>query len=373
MKLLISSIFLSLIFPLSASNELALTVPPLLKEQPIIDSIYRVGSHIIVITAGDNEAWRLDEAKNCLIPFVSDAGEKNIAVSENGSSELIASLIGEEIYLKYVNQSERNIHIPVPEKGHFRISANDDFTYLIFQHKIVEISIKRTTRIINLKEILPSRMMNMIPRAAAATKDELLLGFDYGEWGGHLFSVKIEKDGLASKSKELLSENVCAINKDSKGNVWIAGSLMRAGSFEGAIYFYDGHTITPVVKESDFKKAKEDESFITNAPRLDGITINSNDEAVIAGRHAGLFSYTIGGPIKQLWKGSLYISYEMPGYEVGSSPMGIVEKGNKLYVASSSIGVLCFEKTAEGRYIPIKQITFDKKSTNKKNAVQGRS
>jgi hypothetical protein len=373
-------LFLSLGFlsQLSVAGELALTVPPLVTEQPILESIFRIGDIIIVSTEKYDRKndklsysyWQLDEQKNQWIPLVNNAGDHAIAVSENGDSDVIAFSRGDRIELKFVNQPERSIDLKRPSKSSFRMSAHGDYLFLVFVDRIAQISRNGKIRQISLKDMLPelrnsyaTKRLIDLPRAIAATKNELLLGYDKGEFGGYFYSIEIEKKGLAANAKLLMSENVSAIDQDSEGRLWIAGSLLYE---ECGLYSYDGKTMSPVVSESNLENEKErvngDLIIFDNSPRFEGVIINSNDEAVFIYSDAGLFSYTPGKPLTNLWEGNLDIEYRMPNEPnviIISGPQGIVEKGKVLYLAERSLGVICFEKIADGKYVPVKQITFD--------------
>ncbi|MCI5146356.1 MAG: hypothetical protein D3923_12715, partial [Candidatus Electrothrix sp. AR3] len=176
---------------------------------------------------------------------------------------------------------------------------------------------------------------------------------------------RINKHGLVSKSTLLLSENVCAIDQDSKGRVWIASGLSHLGLRQAGLHYYDGKAVTEIILQNNIvlKKGESKNVVTTSLPKsteFSGMIVNSNDEIVVVAAEIGLLSYTIGKSPKTLWEGNLYISYDMPTYGVGSFPQGIVEKEKKLYVASRSLGVFLFEALGDGKYIPTKQIVFRK-------------
>jgi hypothetical protein len=190
----------------------------------------------------------------------------------------------------------------------------------------------------------------------------LILGYDVGEFGGALYAMKIGENGLVTESKLLISENVSAIDQDAKGMIWIAGRR----SFQGGLYSYDGKTITPIISESDLAKENVDHKVVMfdNSPRFDGVTVNSNGDVIFIAEDIGIFSHSTGNFLRSLFVGDLRVQYEMPGdIIIGSDPQGIIEKGENLYIASRSLGVFCFEKTADGNYVPIRQIIFNESHT----------
>jgi|GEM_PF-4788652 len=382
-------VFIILSFALAstctATEKLVLTVPPLEKELPLIESIYRIGDDVIVRTEkyASKEGkwhhflWRLDEKKGYFIPFINDNNERIVAVSEGSLNELIASSDGKGLHLKFINQPKRNITISESEESPFRLGANAYFTFVVFAERIIEVSSKGTVRSIRLNGLIPEEW-RMLPRAIAVSENELILGYDKGEWGGAVYSMRIDKNGLDAKSNRLLSENVCAIRQDSKGGIWIASGLSHLGMRDAGLHFYDGQKISGIVSQRYFfEKELKSKSGVAislhKSTEISGMTVNSKDEVVIVAAEAGLFSYTIGNPFRSLWEGSLYITYNMTDYSVGSFPQGIVEKGKKLYVASRSLGVFCFEIFEKGKYIPTKQIVFKRSSSNKTNSADAKT
>jgi hypothetical protein len=397
MKLLtILIIALPLIILSAVGGELKLTAPPLAIEQPTIESIYKIEDRIIVSSdkyrRGDgdfyNSFWQLDEERDRLIPLEVNPRESVVAVSENGSVPLIASLTegnGNKLHINFINQPSRGMLIDKPAMGIFRLTANDNFVFLVFPDRIVEISPQGSTKTSKLEKFIPnlkndiatSAISGTMLRAVAATSNELILGYDHGEWGGVAYAIQIGKDGLLSNSKKLLSENIYAIHLNSKGNVWIASGMDRRFR-EAGLFCYDGKTMTTVIMQGNLSSIRERENRATIAlsggerknsakvalpeeTTIDGIVDNSNDEIILVAAEAGLFSYRIGKPLNSLWRGNLHILYKIPdAYSRFSYPEGIVSKGKRFYVASSSLGVFRFDEINDGKYIPVKQITFKK-------------
>ena len=197
---------------------------------------------------------------------------------------------------------------------------------LVFVDRIVEVSRKGTVRVINLDGIF-LKEFRILPRTITATKDELLLGYDYGEWSGSLYSIRIGKQGLAAKAKQLLSENIGSIDQDSKRNIWIGGGLAHLAGRGAWLYCYNGQTITTIISEGMYSEQinRNKRSIAITLPKptdIAGITVNSKDEVVIVASDSGLFSYTVGKPLRSLWEGNLYIRYQIPGVSVGSFPQG---------------------------------------------------
>ena len=145
--------------------------------------------------------------------------------------------------------------------------------------------------------------------------------------------------------------------------------LKKAG-----LYVYDGKSIKKIISHKNIKSkvaGKDGQALIcfSKPTSIGGMIVNFKDEVVLVASEIGLFSYKPGQFLKNLWIGKLIIRYKMPTYQVSSSPQGIVELGNKLYVASRSLGVFSFETHDSGKIYPIKQIVFIDKFSNKANSA----
>ncbi|MBN1570117.1 MAG: hypothetical protein JXA73_19900 [Acidobacteria bacterium] len=370
-KLLLLAIFAAALSPVA--DELSLTVPPLIKEQPLIDSIYKIGPHIVVSVeeqtakSGDlhHSFWEVDEQKDRLIPFAVKNGERVIAVTGNSRSTLIAASAGKnKIHLVYPDQPTRTTYIKTPDDGPFHLAENNRFIYLVFTDMVVEVPRRGVERTIKLDVILTERWKS-IARAIVATDDELILGYDEGEWGGGAYAIKVSEKGLTTEYRKLTSENVCAINLDSKDGIWIAGGLSHMVGRQASLHYYNGKTVRPIIFANDFhekngKQAIRSEVVLPKPTAINGMTINAEDDVLLVASEAGLFSYAADKPLSILWSGNLYITYERPGVIVGGFPQGVVEKDRHLYVASRSLGVFRFDAIGSTAYIPVKQIIFER-------------
>jgi hypothetical protein len=176
------------------------------------------------------------------------------------------------------------------------------------------------------------------------------------------------------------------LNQDSTGKLWIASGLAHIVIRRAGLHLYDGKTITPIISESkavvydnnnmpvfdDFPDEGQKENIgkpivaFSKIGDITGITINSKGEIVIVASEVGILAYAAGNTLRNLWKGSLRIEYKSPGFITVTGPQGIVEKDEILYVASRSLGVICFEKLVDGNYLPVRQIVFDLSSEKKK-------
>lgn len=94
--------------------------------------------------------------------------------------------------------------------------------------------------------------MEGLPSAITVIKNELIIGYNRGEWGGAAYSIRIEKDGLVRKSKLLLSANICAIDQDSKGRIWIASGLSLMTLKKAGLHFYDGKRMEIIFRPNRF-------------------------------------------------------------------------------------------------------------------------
>ena len=353
--------------PTSAAAEFTFSVPPLRGNQPGLNSIRLIGDQIIIGTDGSISGaieshypfWRLDERKGYFLPFIDDDDNVVVAVSENGSRDLIASLGQSKLHLRFAGHPMTGVSIADRYQGDFLLSANDEFTYLVFSDRVIEISREGTIREINLFDVIERCWRwETLPSHIAATKGELLLGYDQGEWGGHLFAVNIDKDGLTRKSKALLSVNIRDLKQDPQGRTWIAGwSCLR--SEESQLYLYDGKIVTPVLSMAGIysKIGIDANAALIRFPKwyeFGGITINPKGEVIIVSSDAGLISFAAGKSLRSLWKGSLVVNDRWRE----SFPQGIVQKDDRLYLASSSLGVFLFEKKNDGSYVPTRQIAL---------------
>jgi len=354
--------------PASETAGLTFSVPPLRGNQPGLESIHLIGDQIIIGIDGSNSGaieshypfWRLDERKGDFLPFIDDDENVVVAVSENSSRDLIASLGQSKLHLRFAGHPMTGVSIADKYQGDFLLSANDPFTYLVFSDRIIEISREGTIREINLFDVIERCWRwETLPRHIATTKEELLLGYDEGEWGGRLFAIQIDKDGLTRKSTLLLSDNICAIDQDSKGRIWIASSLAHLAQKQAGLYLSDGKTVSAIISmDNTFsEKGSRGEQAMIGLPgttQIGGITVNPMGEVIIVASEVGLFSYSLHKPLLALWKGSLAVNDKWSK----SYPRGIIRKGNKLYIASTSLGVILFEKKQDGRYVPARQIAM---------------
>jgi hypothetical protein len=364
-----------------ASEELPLTSPPLVKDQPDIRCIYRIGEEIVVRTQEyvyqDRKwyhfLWKLYKGR--FVPFRSSKGDEVVAVSEGSLHGVIASYREKNVLIEFADQPDRNIRVCVRVEPPFLLGANDFFAFLVFSNRIVEVSNKGVIRIIWLKNIVPKRY-RILPRAIGVTESEIILGYDKGEWGGLAVALRIEKSGVIEEPKILISENTRSIVHGHGGGIWIASGSSHLGLEEAGLHFYNGKTVTSIISQEGFM-GKEDEDknrgllSLPQSSEISGIAVNPTGGVVILASTVGLFMYSTEKALEVLWKGKIGTIYSMPDCRVCSYPEGVVEKDGSLYIATGSLGVICFEKQNNGKYIPTKQILFKGNTSKESNSDSG--
>ncbi len=339
-------------------EEIELKIPPLLLDKHLyIKSIHRISDDIIVrtreyIKEKDKTVhlfWILDNNKGIFKPFYNYNKERILAVSKDSEYTIISTSTGKEIHVNFIEQASRSITINTDEieagETPFIPAANSRFTYLVFKKRIIEISKERVIKSILFDNYINSSIKD-IPDALCITEKELIIGYDNGEWESGAYSFNIGENGISDKPEQILTDNICAVEKDKNGKVWIASTSYILPKF----YSYDDKKVTRIGKPI---------VFISKQSGLSSMTVNSKNEIVLAASTGGLFTYKPGHDLGTLWEGSLTIECNFKNFRWTGTPNGIVEKDNKYFISYYKLGVIRFEKVDKINYVPSKQILFD--------------
>lgn len=355
----------------SAQAAMKISVPPLRPAPALIESIFRSGEHVIVVTEGirspsvQRQLWRLDERSSQFVPFErTDAGEpiRAIASNEGGLTLAVATDKGIEVCFP---DGSRTLSLGAPRtENPVLMVANAGCAFLIFPDGIGSVSRAGRSQFFPWKDLgdVPKSHRGP-PRTALATHDSLFLGYNNGEWGGAAIVLPIGPDGSLGPVRTLVRKNITAFAQDAQGTVWIATGLSHLLIEAGALWRFDKGRLRSVFAQELMDDVIKEDSGATKEARLtlgevSGLAIGASGDILLVANRVGIVRLSSGGRLEPLWRGELDVFYQEGQFGVSSSPQGVVEHRGVLYVATRSLGVLKFVKDADGRTQPTMQIGF---------------
>ena len=310
----------------------------------------------------------LNIRRGLIMPLHVGKGLTPIAVSENTTECFALCERGGEVILlgrdKSTNASWRQRQLPgdIPSSEPLRLLAARDAMFLFSESYLWARSGTYEWRRWELKDLLGQEWA-ALPRAILATVNAPFIGYDKGEWGGAAYVVPIKSGEVTSPVREIVKFNVCAIEQDAEGKVWIAGGLSHLSIERAWLYVYSEGQVQPLIDQGG-----EDEQSrridISNNPlrrwdtatEISGLTVSENGKPTLVAARLGVFDAT-AAKMPPLIKCDFFVRYPEKDYIVGSFPRGIrIDRGGNIYVATRSLGVLIFSKTEDG--YRLEQLTF---------------
>jgi hypothetical protein len=327
-------------------------------ERPTLALVAAIGDEIVVRRDEyDAEAdeyrsslWRLDEAAGEYRPYETERGEAVMCVSETSTDRVIAVPAERGVCLRFVGDPERDVVVEIPGEESFLVEANHTCAYLATSGRLYEVARDGSVRRHSI-----GAWMAGPPSALVATETHLVLGYDFGEWGGAAYAFKLTKDGISGKWKKILDENVRALGRDSKGRVWIACGDDHFGADDAGLFVFDGETVRTIVDSTDGSSV-DGTTELPKPSSLSGLVVGASDEVLIVANRIGLLSYR-DGVLGLLWDGSFEGS-SRAGVIVVSLSGAVVAKGDSLYVDGGLFGIIRFDCLASGRYVPVAQFDY---------------
>lgn len=365
----ISAIILMLSLSVSYGQvpSIEMYVPPLQPQELKISSIEEFNSNILVRVnrweqKNNTETypyWKLNKKLKKLEPYL-ESNQKVVATFSNQdkSLQLYVTQRGNAAFLNFVDNPKRNQTVRVDAGKSFRVVANEKYSYLIFEDKIILVEPKGV-------EIITFDMIDIrggFLSAVYFNNKELYLGFNRGEWGGALYALNIKSNGRFSKNISLLAANINGITADSKGKMWFSSGLAHMGLRRFGLYSYHFGKLETVLEGKGVVNKMLSESGI-KLPKLttiDALTITSEDEVLLIAAALGLITINDEKHISYLWKGELDRFYDNPEPNVSTSmsPSGVIQTSSSIFLAMRRLGVIEFERQESGHYEPTTQYTF---------------
>lgn len=206
------------------------------------------------------------------------------------------------------------------------------------------------------------------PAALLLASDVLLAAYDQGEFGGALYRMDLKRPDR--RPERLIDGNVGALARANSGLIWAAGGLSHLGSVGAALYRIgdDGPRTVAAIRgyagggQREQITASEGVRF-PGLTSLDGLALGKDDRPVVVLSDHGVFELA-GERFVALYEGPLAFSYQMPGYTMNSSPVGLARgKSGELYVADRSLGIFVLRQ--DGNRYSLKQLLFDDPAPDK--------
>jgi hypothetical protein len=358
------------------ATSFTLSVPPLRPQTQTIESIGQWDGRIVVMTDKyDPKSQRfnrgvheLNTRRGLIVPVCVGKGLKPIAVSENTGECFALCRRGAEVVLlgraksDKARWTQRQLPGDIPSGEPLRLAAARDGMFLFSESYLWARSGTNDWRKWELKNLL-GKEWKELPRAILAAGNALFIGYDKGEWGGAAYVVPIRSGEVSSPGREIAQFNVCAIEQDVEGKVWIAGGLSHLSMECAWLCVYSNGQMRTLIDQKgvDMQGQRVDVSNDDllrrdTATEISGLAVSENGKPTLVAARLGVFEAS-AVKLTPVIKSDFDVSYDEKDYVVGSSPQGIsIDRGGNIYVATRSLGVLMFSKAGDG-YI-LKQLTF---------------
>jgi len=345
----------------------ALTVPPLVPEQPLLKSIRLWNSEIVVESEEYEEAserwisqyqYYAVDSKKGLYPLkiascnairsIAESAQDVFALCGNGQHPVLLSTAKNTMSgwktreLPTGLQVEDNLlltafnsHLALLSSDYlYWLTSNGGWSKMPFHHpSSVEIKVP--------------------PQHFLLTNRGQFVGYDAGEFGGALIFIPIQPNSPnpLGPSQLLSSMNVNAIVQDRTGAVWVAGGLAHLGMKRADLVRIKEGTVETILHEGTFGEKSRTLSGSLQLPErtdVSSLCLDPTDKPLILATHLGVlelddksFRYRI--------KANFSISYKMPDYSVGSQPVGMLcPVDGRILIATRSTGIMEFVNSARG-------------------------
>ena len=313
--------------------------------------------------------WELDKNSGKVVPFIDKLGNPIVETysSQDGGIKVSASRKGNAVFLRFPYAPARNKLLRIEAGKQFKIAANDQFTYLIFEDKIILIKGARVETI--PLELLDIDYLSFLPRATSINKKHLYLGYNRGEFGGGVYVLDIGSRGTFTRNRFMVRANPEVISLDSQGTPWLISSLGHMTTEDARLYFLGKESEAGVIIRALGFNARTDPDEVINSGKIhlprttkfSGMIITNDDEVIILASSIGIISIKDKKTISYLWKDDLFEWYRtVDGFSSSSSPVGLVRLGNSLFTATTTRGVLEFSLQKNGLYKLINEYPLKK-------------
>lgn len=343
-----------------------LRVPPLVAKQPLLKSI-RIWNNLVVVESEvysefirhwESSYYETDLKTSALNRLVIPGCNMIRSLADTDKLAFVLCSNDRQLVLLSAKKGAMNRWNtePLPVDKY----ANDDYLLVASENYLALVSSEdlywRTADGDWHKTISPSPSSMKgkdSPKHALFTNENLFLGYDRGEWGGGLLSMPIK--ALATNPlespKELSSMNVRGIVGDGTGTIWVAGGLSHLIGRKADLVMIKDGTIKVILNEDNVLERKSSSSGSVSLPGssdISALCLDPAERPLILATHIGIFEVGESSLIHRI-KANFHISYKMPRYSVGSSPVGMTcTADGTILVVTRSTGVLAFVKTVSG-------------------------
>jgi hypothetical protein len=341
-----------------------LKVPPLKSEQPLLKSIRLWNSEIVAATEKYepvSKRWvtqyYLVDLKKGFYPLVIEGCAAIAALAETTQQAFVLCRNGKHPrLLSRIKAKSVRWHLEAVPKD---IRVDGDVLLAAFENNLALLSSAhlywRTPSRSWLRMALhpPSSVQAKgTPQHALLTNHGLFVGYDHGEFGGgliYLTTVKAKSSHPLGDPQFLSSMNVNAIVEDSAGAVWVSGGLAHLVMESSELIVIRNGAAKTVIKEKSFGEKIERSGLLALPGPTDvtGLCVDTGRPLILA-THLGILAVDESSLNFRI-KADFGISYKMPGYMVGSRPVGMVcTTDGRILVATRSTGVMEFVRKTDG-------------------------
>jgi len=343
--------------------------------QPIIRSIHEWGDQIAVITdrlqPTENRASELcvvDQSASRLVPVrVPGCDAYHDVAYGTGLGQLLLCGTGKSARVHRMSGSSWSTVSDPVQGTEFRFAVDGDRIVVVSESTIFLMSASSDARPASIA-IQLNKPHRSLPSALLLGNDVLLMAYDRGEFGGGLYRMDLKRPDKAPT--RLIAGNVDALARSKSGVIWAVGGLAHLVSVSAAIYRISSDRVDVVATIGGYAGGRQGEEITERAgvqfPGLTsvaGLSLGKDDRPTVVLPTFGVFELA-GDRFVGLYEGPLAFSYQMPGYRVGSSPVGLaIGKSGGIYVADRSLGIYVLRKDND-RY-KLNQLLFDDPALDK--------
>jgi len=347
----------------------AVLTPPDIPMQLLIRTIYEWGDQIAVITdrvqiteKGASALNVVDRSGSRLVPIrVLGCDTYHDVAYDAGLGKLLLCGTGESARVYSVSGTSWTAASEPVQGTEFRFAVDGDRIAVVSENAILLMSASTSGRPAGSPTRIrtPQRPM---PSALLLGNDVLLIAYDQGEFGGGLYRMDLKQ--LDKPMTRLIADNVKSLARAKSGVIWAAGGLAHMASVSGSLYRVGSNGVEVVAAISGMRFRPQDEKIdkksgaqFPGLTSVSGLSLGKDDRPTVVLPEFGVFELA-GDRFVRLYEGRLRHSYQMPGYGVGSSPVGLaIGTSGEIYVADRSLGIFVLRKD-DNRY-NLKQLLFN--------------
>lgn len=340
-----------------------IATPPEIPEQPILRSVSRWGEQIAVFEELDwpvggtrlYRLWTLDVDHARVHPFEDLPCS---TISDVGYSQPLGELLlcgrkdNSRLY-RQMGPAWEAVTEPVAGLD-LRLAVDGDQLVVIAPDRLLVNPHRPASRVIRfIPEIGGYPAEPMAPSSAVLVDGLLILGYDYGEFGGGVYLVDLRQSEVNPIRSD---QTIATLARSSSGSVW--GATGAGGTFglNGGAFYRVGRAGIEVVSEMYPTPGPEPGKVVWVAngvpfpgrSDIGGLTIDADDRPIILFSPLGIFALA-SDRFEPIVRGTFAVDYSMPGYTVGSAPVGLAfVSSGELVVGTRSLGLLILRKGKRG-------------------------